>query len=216
MKTILCYGDSNTWGYDPASSSLPYPRRHPLEIRWTGRLAKALGDGYRIVEEGVNGRTTVRDDPMAPGRNGKEGLVIALEAHKPIDLVVLMLGTNDLKTVFSMPTGEIAGGVGILAQMILGSLAGPDDKPPQLLIACPPAFGDLSGAPELREKFGDAQARSLKFPPFYESLASSLGISYLNTQELISASPVDGIHLDAEAHETLALAMTEKVRSISL
>ena len=95
MKRILCYGDSNTWGYDPATQE-----RFDRATRWTGVLRTTLGDGYEILEEGLNGRTTVWDDPIEGYKNGHTYLVPCLETHRPVDLVVLMLGTNDLKKRF--------------------------------------------------------------------------------------------------------------------
>ena len=92
MKRILCYGDSNTWGNIPADG-----RRYPADVRWTGVAAKLLGDGYSIIEEGLNGRTTSFDDYYVDCRNGRKGLGYALCAHAPIDLIVVSLGTNDLK-----------------------------------------------------------------------------------------------------------------------
>ena len=111
MKTILCFGDSNTWGFIPESITAPFPARHPHDVRWTGILARELGPNLRVIEEGQNGRTTVHDDPFAAARNGKLVLPAILESHKPLDLVVLMLGTNDLKNVFGVSPGEIAMGV---------------------------------------------------------------------------------------------------------
>ena len=94
MKTILCFGDSNTWGFDPVGIIAPHPIRHPLDVRWTGLLAKELGTDFRIIEEGQNGRTTVHEDPLNVCRNGIEYLPACLESHKPIDIVVLMLGST--------------------------------------------------------------------------------------------------------------------------
>ena len=92
MRHILCYGDSNTWGYTPGSGE-----RHAPDVRWTGVLRRRLGEGWEVLEEGMNGRTTVFDNPMSPGRNGSAYLLTCLETHKPLDLVILMLGTNDLR-----------------------------------------------------------------------------------------------------------------------
>ena len=99
MKTIMCYGDSNTWGCIPLAGPQP-PRRYGPAQRWPGVLRRELGDGYWIVEEGLNGRTTVWDDPLEPFRSGKELLAPCLMTHEPIDLVIVMLGTNDLKRRF--------------------------------------------------------------------------------------------------------------------
>ncbi len=97
IKTILCYGDSNTWGYIPATAG-----RYPPDVRWPGVMRKLLGEKYNVIEEGLNGRTTVWEDPYKPGRNGLELLIPILDSHNPIDLVVVMLGTNDLKHFYGV------------------------------------------------------------------------------------------------------------------
>jgi lysophospholipase L1-like esterase len=137
MKTILCFGDSNTWGFDPTSITTAFPARHPIDVRWTGVLARELGPDFRIIEEGQNGRTTVHHDPFNVARRGLDYLPACLESHKPIDLVVMMLGSNDLKAVFNVPPSEVASGAGVLARMIVTSQAGPDNRAPQLLLLCP-------------------------------------------------------------------------------
>ncbi len=213
MKTILCFGDSNTWGFVPESITAPFPERHPYAVRWTGILARELGSAFRVVEEGQNGRTTVHDDPFAAVRNGKAVLPAILESHKPLDLVVLMLGTNDLKNVFGVSPGEIATGVKVLAQMILNSDAGIMNRPPKLLLLCPPAIGDQLHLPDIAAKFPNAQKDSRKLPKHYESLATSLGCGYLNTQTLIEPGS-DGIHLDAAAHARLGNAVADVVKAI--
>ena len=106
MRRILCYGDSNTWGYDAAADD-----RFPEEVRWTGVLQQLLGEGFRVIEEGQPGRTTVWDDPIEEHRNGKTALYSVLESQSPVDLVVLMLGTNDLKPRFSLNAFDIAAGL---------------------------------------------------------------------------------------------------------
>ncbi|TDU64249.1 lysophospholipase L1-like esterase [Prosthecobacter fusiformis] len=214
MKTILCFGDSNTWGYDPEGMKAPFPRRHPLEVRWTGVLARELGVGYRVIEEGQNGRTTVHEDPLNICRKGKDYLPACLESHKPIDLVILMLGTNDLKTMFNMPPGEIAAGAGVLARMILGSNAGPADGPPKLLLVCPPPVGDLSHLPDIAARMADGTARSAKFPHYYAALATALNCAYLNSQDIVKPSALDGLHLEAEEHLKLGRALADKVREL--
>ena len=213
MKTILCYGDSNTWGFDPASmSGSPYPIRFAHDVRWTGVLARELGDGYRVIEEGQNGRTTVHEDPIMGHRNGSTYLPACIESHKPIDLVVLMLGTNDLKGFLNLTPAEIAAGAGALVKTILQSESGPKARAPKVLLLCPPATGDMSCVPDLAEKFLHADVRSRRFPAYYESLAATLGTAYLNTQPLVSASPQDGLHLEASEHEILGKAVAEAVK----
>lgn len=216
MKTILCFGDSNTWGYDPAATAAsPFPIRHSHDMRWTGVLAQELGSGWRVIEEGQNGRTTVHDDPLNVARNGKEFLPACLESHKPIDLVVIMLGTNDLKNTFGVSPGEIATGASVLAKMVLQSDAGLNGKPPPLLLVCPPAIGDMSRAPEIAEKISDAQSRSRALPGRYQAVASQLGCAYLNSQDVVSPSPIDGIHLEASEHAKLGNAIAAVVKKMA-
>ena len=213
MKNVLCFGDSNTWGFVPESITAPHPARHPHDVRWTGVLSKELGQSFRVIEEGQNGRTTVHEDPFAVARSGKAILPALLESHKPLDLVVMMLGTNDLKSVFGVSPGEIASGVRILAQMILSSDAGRAAKPPRLLLLCPPAVGLHKHLPDLAAKFPNAQALSRELPRHYEALAASFGCGYLNTQSLVSPGS-DGIHLDASSHVTLGKAVATAVKSL--
>jgi len=217
MKTILCFGDSNTWGYDPdASSCSPYPIRHAWNVRWTGVLGRELGSEFRVVEEGQNGRTTVHEDSIAPHRNGRTYLPACLDSHKPIDLVVLMLGTNDLKTMFQLSPAEIAAGAEVLVRMILQSDAGPAGKAPRVLLVCPPAVGSLTHLPELHEKFANAEARSKRFPDYYEAVAARLGCSFLNSQGIVTPSPVDALHFTAGEHAKLGVAIANAVKRIFL
>ena len=116
MKNILCFGDSNTWGYSPADGT-----RYPLDIRWTGVLQKSLGADYRIIEEGLNGRTTFINEDERPLRSGSDVLQILLESHRPLDFVIIMLGTNDLKVEFNLSVEEIAQGAKTLCEMVLNS-----------------------------------------------------------------------------------------------
>jgi lysophospholipase L1-like esterase len=218
MKTILCFGDSNTWGYNAdATLKAGYPVRHPPHVRWTGVLAAALGSEFRVVEEGQNGRTTVFDDPLsAAPRNGRTVLPILLESQKPIDLVILMLGTNDLKTIFNCPAADTANGIGVLAKMVLSSDAGPRNHAPQLLIVSPAAIGDLSRVPELAARLHGAAEKSRRFPGLYAAQAKALGIAFFDAQSVVSPCAEDGIHLDAAAHEALGTALAAEVQRLFL
>jgi len=138
MKTILCYGDSNTWGYNPATQD-----RFSQDERSPGVLRQALGDGYEVIEEGLNGRTTVWDDPIEGYKNGKEYLIPCLETHRPLDLVAMLLGTNDLKVRFSLSAYDIANGAGVVVDIVQRSGAGPDEGAPKVLLMAPPPVGKL-------------------------------------------------------------------------
>lgn len=212
MKTILCYGDSNTWGYDPvASAGSPYPVRHAPAVRWTGVLARELGEGYRVIEEGMNGRTTVLDDPIIQHRNGRAYLPACLESHKPIDLVVLMLGTNDLKVMYNLPAGEIAAGAGQLVKLIRQSESGLHGESPRVLLVCPALVRDFSQVPDIAEKFVGALEKTRKFPACYEAVAQLHGCAYLDLQPVAQASAWDGLHFEADQHARIGQAMAAAV-----
>ncbi len=140
MVTILWFGDSNTWGVDPASQSRLGPH-----VRWPGVLGAALGPGAEVIEEGLRGRTTVWDDPFEEGRNGLVYLRPCLKSHAPLDLVTVMLGTNDLKAVFRLGSGEIAAGVAAIIRCIQHSAIGPDSSEPGVLVISPPPILEGSG-----------------------------------------------------------------------
>lgn len=217
-KRLLCFGDSNTWGYEPGTG-----RRFAEGVRWPGALAAELGPGWRVVEEGLCSRTTVFEDPLAAGRRGIEALPIALECHAPLDLVVLMLGTNDLKRRYASGACEIAIGVERLARLVLASGAGraaPPEAParaPALLIVAPPPLGELgaSGA-----AFEGGRAASLELPERLAALAEALGgrdrgVGFLDAGLFAAPSPVDGVHLEPAAHAALARAVAAKLRELA-
>ena len=132
MKRILCFGDSNTWGQDPLTGE-----RLGKDIRWPGVLAKDLGPSCEIIEEGMNGRTTVWDDPIQGYANGQDYLVPCLKSHRPLDLVIIMLGTNDLKNRFSLSARDIAKGAAVLVGIVFKSDCGVKQAAPKVLLVAP-------------------------------------------------------------------------------
>lgn len=205
VRTILCYGDSNTWGYDPASG-----KRFPFEVRWTGVLSRELGNGYRVIEEGLNGRTTRWDDPISPGRNGLAYLAPCLESHHPLDMVLIMLGTNDLKQRFNLSASDIAESAGALAgtaRQVARNAAG---QPPHVLLIAPPAVTTLTGFDEM---FTGAEAKSRLFSRYYRMAAGWNGASFFDAGSVIESSLLDGIHFEADAHRALGQALAHEVRS---
>jgi lysophospholipase L1-like esterase len=216
MKTILCFGDSNTWGWDPvASAQSSAPVRHPHAVRWPGVLRNHLGAGFHIIEEGQSGRTTVHDDPLEGSRNGRVYLEPCLESHQPLDLVVMMLGTNDLKTRFGLPAGDVALGVEALVKIIQRSKSGPQEQPPQVLLIAPPAVGDLSHLPALSDKFARATEKSLQLPELYRQVAQSHGCAFLDGQLHTRPSALDGLHLEAAEHVRLGQAVAEMISKLN-
>ena len=206
MKRILCYGDSNTWGYNPATKD-----RYPKEVRWTGVLAAALGAGYEVIEEGLNGRTTVWDDPIEGYKNGATYLPPCLESHKPLDLVVIMLGTNDLKKRFDVPASDIAKGAGVLAKIVQKSEAGVGGQAPQVLLIAPPPVARLT---EFAEMFEGSETKSRKLAGHFKAVAAELGCALLNAGEVIVSSDVDGIHFDPPEHARLGQAVAARVKEL--
>jgi lysophospholipase L1-like esterase len=208
MKTIVCYGDSNTWGYNPSTQ-----RRYAREERWPGVLRNELGSEYLVIEEGLGGRTTVWDDPIEGYKNGKEYLIPCLGTHCPIDLVIILLGTNDLKKRFSLTAFDIANGAGVLVQIVQKSTAGPDNQAPQVLLLAPPQIASLAGT-QFVEMFEDAEEKSKKLSRHYRWVAQELGCEFLDTAEIIVSSSIDAIHLEIEAHQNLGKTVAARVREI--
>jgi lysophospholipase L1-like esterase len=206
VKTILCYGDSNTWGYRPVTKD-----RYSLEERWPGVLQRELGAGYYVVAEGLNGRTTVWDDPIEGYKNGKEQLIPILTSHKPLDLVIIMLGTNDLKRRFGLGAYDIAEGAGTLVEIVQKSDCGPQNRPPQALLMAPPPIAKLT---EYTEMFEGAEAKSHQFAAHYRRVAQEYGCAFLDAGQVITSSDLDGIHFDVGEHKKLGLAVAARVREI--
>jgi len=207
MISVLCYGDSNTWGYDPATLD-----RFPRDVRWTGVLRRELGDGYLVIEEGLNGRTTVWDDPIEGYKNGKKYLIPCLETHRPVDLVIIMLGTNDLKMRFSVSAYDIANGAGVLVDIVQKSAAGPNGRAPQVLLIAPPPLATLTGG--FAEMFTGAPAKALRFAEEYSRVAQEKGCHFLDAGSVIVSSDLDGIHFEAGEHAKLGQAVAQAVRRI--
>ncbi|HKY54814.1 MAG TPA: SGNH/GDSL hydrolase family protein [Anaerolineales bacterium] len=206
MKRILCYGDSNTWGYNPVTQD-----RFEKHERWTGQLSQSLGGTYDIIEEGLNGRTTVWDDPIEGYKNGRDYLIPCLESHKPLDLVIIFLGVNDLKKRFSLSAYDIAEGAGVLVQTVQKSNAGINNGAPQILLVVPPPVGKLTAFAEM---FEGAEAKSQKFAEHYRRVASELGCSFFDTSTVITSSALDGIHLEQSEHVKLGQAIAVKIKEI--
>jgi lysophospholipase L1-like esterase len=210
MRSILCYGDSNTWGCIPLQGPEP-ARRFPPERRWPGVLRRELGDGFWVVEAGLNGRTTVWDDPLEPHRNGRELLLPTLLTHQPLDLVVVMLGTNDLKRRLGGSAAEIAAGAGMLVDIVGASGCGPEGDSPQTLLVCPPPVLEVD---PFDDEFQGASEKSRRLSGHYAEAAAARSCAFLDAGSVIASSEVDGIHLDEPEHERLGIAVAAQVRPL--
>lgn len=208
MKRVLCFGDSNTWGYDPDSGE-----RLQEGKRWTGILDRNTGPNYRIIEEGLNGRTTVWNDPIEGVSSGLNHLEPCLDAHKPVDLVILMLGTNDLKFRFSSTAYDIAEGMGRLVDLIDSSDAGRGEESPATLVVSPPPIGELS---EFEEMFRGAREKSGNLSNQFCRVAEEKGCYFLDAGDFVSSSDVDGIHLAESEHKKLGGAIADKISALDI
>jgi lysophospholipase L1-like esterase len=209
MKRILCFGDSNTWGYVPLGEL----ERFPDDVRWTGVLQTGLGDAYRVIEEAQNGRTTVFDDPYeAICKNGSRHLPVILESQKPLELVIIMLGTNDLKTHLGQSAQTIAAGAGVLVDRVLASEAGPEHSAPKVLLIAP---AEVAAAQcPFGHKFDGAAAMSQGFATAYREVAEQVGVAFLNAADHVTVPTTDCIHFDAAGHAALGAAVADKVQEI--
>ena len=210
MITVLAYGDSNTYGYNPRTGL-----RYPEDIRWTGLLSSHLGSRYRVIEEGCNGRTTIYDDPIDGWKNGLDYLKPCLHSHKPVDIVIMMLGTNDLKSVFGLSAQQIAEGAGVLVDTIQRFTLEKYGHQPKIVLISPPEIGPgISSSPFYGSFLEDAIDRSRQFPRYYKEVAEKYGCVYFNAAEWIKPSRVDSLHLDPEAHRILAERLSEVIKEM--
>lgn len=207
MYVVLCYGDSNTYGRDAVTKG-----RLERNVRWPGVLQHLLGKEYYVIEEGLNGRTTVWDDPVRGmfKRNGSLYLLPCLESHSPIDLVILMLGTNDCKARFCVTPYDIGQSLGYLVEIIKKSGCGRNGSP-KVLILAPPPLGKLT---EYAETFTGGVGKSRELAKYYESIAEQQGCEFLDASTVIQSSRIDGLHIDPEDHKSLAEVVSEQVRKI--
>jgi len=207
MRTVLCFGDSITWGYNAADQS-----RFPWEMRWPGVLASKLGAEFRVVEEGLSGRTTMVDPPFLDGRSAKAVYPVLLETHSPVDAVLIMLGTNDLQPVLRLTVEEIAWGCAGLLRTTALSRFGPGGSSPRTLLISPPPMGELKGA--MASAFVGREADSRRLHAVYASVVSMFGAASFDAGAVCSAGTQDGVHLDQAGQLALGRALEGPVRAL--
>jgi lysophospholipase L1-like esterase len=211
MHHVLVYSDSLTWGIVPNTRN-----RLPFDERWPGVLENKLsasGEHVRVIEDCLNGRRTVWEDPFKPGRNGLRGLGQRIEMHSPLSLVILMLGTNDFQ--FSHPYNDAwsaAQGIAALVDEIRKAPIEPGMPVPPILIVCPPLIRTPKGA--LARKFHGADQRCAGLAEAYSQVAANLGCHYFDAETVTSSSAVDGVHLDSGQHLKLGNALAQFVQPI--
>ena len=210
IRSVLCYGDSNTYGQ--TSADHPASRFGP-EIRWPGVMRAKLGPSWLVIEEGLSGRTTVRDDPIEGDHlNGRRYLKPCLLSHRPLDVVILMLGTNDLKVRFNQTVNEIANGVRVLIDDIRSLGPGRGESMPEvILVPPPPILANLRGWEPV---FEGAYEKSRNLAEAYEGVADALEVHFFDAGSVAQPSELDGFHLGADHHRVLGEAMAEQIMLI--
>jgi lysophospholipase L1-like esterase len=207
MRSLLLFGDSNTHGTVPMPD-LGFSERFGRDERWPGRLRKLLPD-WEVIEEGHPGRTTVHNDPVeGDHRNGLSVLPALLESHRPLDVVLVMLGTNDLKQRFSVNAGDIGHSLERLVRVIIASGAGPGGQAPGVLLVAPPPIQEVGC---LAGMFAGGEVKSQALAGEVKAAAARAGVPFLDAGRIVTVSPVDGIHYDAGENEGLAVAFAEAI-----
>jgi lysophospholipase L1-like esterase len=206
MPTVLLYGDSNTFG-TPPMATLGEDRRFDAATRWPGVVRAALGPSVTVIEEGHPGRTTVHDDPIEGAhRNGLTILPAIIESHRPIDVAVLMLGTNDHKQRFSLTGFDIARGARRLIEVMQAS-----GHVGRILWICPPPPLERGC---LAEMFQGAEARGKTVAGHMRAMAAEVGVEFLDAGQIIAVDPLDGVHLNEAAHATLGKSVAERAKAM--
>ena len=214
-KRVVCFGDSNTWGYDPNGFPPNGQGRFPEDVRWTSVMSSLLGEDYTVIEEGQNGRTTVWHDPIENIPSGRQYLSPCISSHNPFHLIIIMLGSNDLKRRFSVSSRDIAQSASVLANDVLTYNYSLKDSIPKVLLVSPIHVGhDV-----INSCFGtmfvtDAHEKSKEFSKHYKEFADLLGIEFLDASKHATPSNVDQLHIEPHGHKSLANAMANKVREI--
>lgn len=207
MQQILVYADSLSWGIIPNTR-----QRLPFEARWPGVMEQALsahGAAVRVIEDCLNGRRTVWDDPFKPGRNGLAGLAQRIEIHSPLALVILLLGTNDFQSMHSHNAWHSAQGIAALIAEIRGAPIEPGMPGPPILVVAPPPIQTPKGP--IAPKFLGGDVKCAGLAPAYREVATTLECGFFDAASVTSSSRVDGIHLDAGQHQILGRALAEVV-----
>lgn len=210
-KRIVCFGDSNTWGYDADTGG-----RFGEEVRWTSRLQKLLGEEWEVISEGLSGRTAVCDDPLFEGLNGLTYLHPCLMSHSPVELCIIMLGTNDTKERLSLTAMNIAQGITRLAVKARSVRAGLDGNNVDVMVVCPPVIGGKYRDSEIAQSMGEGcDKKSRELSKHLETLLGMEGIPFFDSGKRIGMNDTDCMHLDRKGHHEMALAIERMVNQMT-
>lgn len=212
-KTVLCYGDSNTWGQAPDKTG----KRRPVNVRWTGVLQEKLGSSYAVIEEGLSSRTTNIDYIKKPGRNGRTYLEPCLDSHAPLDFVILMLGTNDLKIEFNRSAAEIAQAVHELIEIIQRKTTQYNGKTAKIILVSPILVD--GNAPRIKEWYAanyddSSVTKSQQLAGALQKIAQETGCCFADAAQMAKAGD-DGIHFDEASHRVLGDFLAQKIKKLA-
>lgn len=197
--SVLCYGDSNTYGYDPHTGG-----RYPYAKRWTTLLGEMLGDRYEVIAEGLNGRTTAYDRPGAAWKNGASSLIACLGTHKPVDYIIIMLGTNDCNESLGLSAADIAEGMETLVRMVEDETPALQGYVPEIIVTAPAAIqGDVDSSPFAGELTAGSLQKSMDTAPLYREIAGGHGVRFADASMLAEVSS-DCEHLTEKGHRQIA------------
>lgn len=211
-RRILCFGDSLTWGYNPDNGS-----RHDDSIRWTGVLQEELGPNYQVLEEGQNGRTIATDDPAEGEKNGIKYILPCMESQKPFDVIVIMLGTNDLKRKFNYSAMDVSSEMELLIKKVMSFNHFSMNDEVKILLISPPVVGDNIENSWLGDSFGykNACKVSSELSKWYQNLANNYNLDFIDAARYVKVSDVDSIHMDAKNNKILGLIVADKIRQMN-
>ena len=213
-KKILVFGDSNTWGYNPHNRNpfAPYERWGD-SIRWTNVMQNLLGSAYEVMADGLCGRTASAKDDIEDYTCGKEQIIPSMRSHSPLDLLVIMLGSNDLKARYGYTAFDVANSVGMVVEKALQAPDAFRDSKPDILLLCPPPLENLDRS-FFAFEFAGSEQKSKDMAQFFEIIAAKYRVHYLNVGEIVRFSDVDGLHFESDQHLKLAQAVADKVKTI--
>jgi len=209
-KRVLCFGDSNTWGYIPGTKH----ERYPANVRWTGVLQQLLGDDFEVIEEGLNSRGIIKGDsrPGKEQRSAMEYILACLDSHDPLDHIVICLGANELKAEFDLSAEEVGKNVEMLIKTITSRPSQFRPTVPHVTVIVPAVLDESTDYAKKDNKFVGAEHKSIDLKKVLAAVAKENGCSLVDIQEQLLTG-VDGVHLLAESHEALGKAVAQSIGS---
>lgn len=222
-KRIMVFGDSNSWGWHPVPEIAPI-QRYPQDVAWPGVMAKALGDGFEVVNESLSARTAVVSDKSVDaglglsgaGLSGSEYLPAAIASNMPLDLVIIMLGTNDVKPVYNRSAFQVAIDVmSLVAEAQKNTGVATSYPAPKVMVVVPPHLGKIASVDWVQAMFPQAAvAESTQIGQYLCPLANAVKVPCFDAGTVAEITGADGIHMTPENHKKLGDAIAAEVSKI--